>query len=43
MMLALKSMTYFRDTEKQIMPKLIVDVSWEEIKRIVYAEVNKQD
>lgn len=32
---ALMSMTYFEDAESQIMPKMFVDVTWEEIKRFL--------
>lgn len=32
---ALMSMTYFEDAESQIMPKMFVNVTWEEIKRFL--------
>lgn len=41
--LALKSMTYFRDAEKQIMPKMFVNVSWDKVKTTIIEEVNKYE
>ena len=37
----LKSLVYFEDAETEPMPNLIRDVSWEEIKRAIVAEVKR--
>ena len=39
---ALMSMTYFEDAESQIMPKMFVNVTWEEIKRFLNQAIGKQ-
>jgi hypothetical protein len=36
-----KSLTYFEDAERQPMPLLIKTVAWDEIKRVIGAEVRK--
>jgi len=36
---ALMSLTYFDDAEKEMMPKMIVPVSWEEVKSFIVNEV----
>lgn len=38
---ALMSLTYFDDAEQQPMPIMLDDISWNEIKRCIYAEVKK--
>ncbi len=37
--LALKSMTYFEDAEKEIMPKMLQEINWEKIKERILSEV----
>lgn len=36
---ALMSLTYFEDAEKQLMPKMFVDIEWEEMKEYIRKEV----
>ena len=36
---ALMSLTYFEDAEKQLMPKMFVDIKWEEMKEYIRKEV----
>lgn len=38
---ALLSLTYFDDAEQQAMPKMLTNVSWEEIKQTIIKEVSK--
>ena len=38
---ALMSLSYFEDAEKQMMPKMYVSVSWEEMKAYIIKEVEK--
>lgn len=38
---ALLSLTYFDDAEQQAMPKMLTNVSWEEIKQTITKEVSK--
>ena len=35
------SLSYFEDAEKQMMPKMYVSVSWEEMKAYIIKEVEK--
>jgi predicted nucleotidyltransferase component of viral defense system len=37
----LKSLVYFEDAEKDPMPKMILSVSWEEVKKFFKAEIKK--
>ena len=39
--LVLKSLSYFMDAEKEIMPKMFDKVSWEEIKYRIKSEVKE--
>ena len=38
---ALMSLTYFEDAENQLMPKMFIDVAWEEIKDTIRKEVER--
>jgi hypothetical protein len=38
---ALKSMTYFKDAEKEPMPKMLIDISWDEITEFFRHEAPK--
>ena len=38
---ALMSLSYFEDAEKQMMPKMYVSVSWEEMKAYIIKEIEK--
>ncbi len=38
---ALMSLTYFEDAEDQLMPKMLVDVEWKEIKSVILSAVEK--
>jgi predicted nucleotidyltransferase component of viral defense system len=37
----LKSLVYFEDAEKDPMPKMIIPISWEEVKKFFKAEIKK--
>lgn len=37
----LKSLVYFEDAEKEPMPKMLVEVSWNEIKKFFKEEIKK--
>jgi hypothetical protein len=37
----LKALTYFEDAEKSPMPKMIKQVSWEEVKKFLVSEVKR--
>jgi predicted nucleotidyltransferase component of viral defense system len=37
----LRSLSYFEDADKQIMPKMLIQTDWEEIKEIIREEIRK--
>lgn len=36
-----KSLAYFEDAESEPMPKMLIDISWEEVKSRMLAEAKK--
>ncbi len=40
LLLTLKSLTYFTDADSEPMPKMLIDISWDDIKKTIVSEVN---
>jgi hypothetical protein len=39
--LAYKSLSYFADAENQVMPKMLIPTTWENVKKRIIEEVKK--
>lgn len=39
--LVLRSIAYFDDAEEELMPKMLIDISWEEVKRAILLNLKK--